>query len=68
MEHIKCLRCGRRLKSEQSRQLGYGQICWEKSQLGNKSYNLLDINRNVVNAVISDEITTTRGCRTKTEN
>lgn len=43
MEHIKCLRCGRRLKSEQSKQLGYGQICWERAQLGSKSYNLLDV-------------------------
>jgi len=26
----KCLRCGRKLKTEESKVLGYGKICWEK--------------------------------------
>lgn len=29
-EYINCLRCGRKLKSEESKQLGFGKICWEK--------------------------------------
>lgn len=26
----KCLRCGRKLKSESSKELGFGKVCWEK--------------------------------------
>lgn len=26
----KCLRCGRKLKTEESKNLGFGKICWEK--------------------------------------
>ena len=29
-EHLKCLRCGRKLKTEQSKLLGFGKTCWEK--------------------------------------
>jgi hypothetical protein len=32
MESKFCRRCGRQLKSEQSRQLGFGRICWEKTK------------------------------------
>lgn len=28
--HEKCLRCGRKLKSEESKQLGFGKVCWDK--------------------------------------
>lgn len=28
--HTKCLRCGRRLKTEEAQMLGYGKVCWEK--------------------------------------
>ena len=28
--HEKCLRCGRRLKTEESKLLGFGKTCWEK--------------------------------------
>lgn len=28
--HENCLRCGRKLRSEESKILGYGPICWEK--------------------------------------
>ena len=28
--HERCLRCGRKLTSEASKQLGYGKTCWEK--------------------------------------
>lgn len=27
-----CLRCGRKLKNPVYRKLGYGKVCWEKSQ------------------------------------
>lgn len=32
MYYNHCLRCGRKLQSEESRQRGYGDICYEKSQ------------------------------------
>lgn len=30
MRHISCLRCGRKLKTEASQELGFGKVCWEK--------------------------------------
>ena len=30
MLHETCLRCNRKLKTEESKKLGYGKICWEK--------------------------------------
>ena len=29
-EHLRCIRCGRVLKSPDSKERGYGDICWEK--------------------------------------
>lgn len=29
-DHDKCLRCGRKLKTEEARKIGYGKICLEK--------------------------------------
>ena len=29
-DHEYCLRCGRKLKSEEARMLGYGKICYKK--------------------------------------
>lgn len=31
--HKVCLRCGRKLKSEESRKLGYGAVCYKKMRL-----------------------------------
>ena len=31
-----CLRCGRRLRGEESRKRGYGKVCWEKRILDNQ--------------------------------
>jgi len=31
-EHEYCLRCGRKLKSEENRVRGMGLICWQKSR------------------------------------
>lgn len=28
--HEKCLRCGRKLRTEDSKLLGFGKVCWEK--------------------------------------
>lgn len=30
MLHENCLRCGRKLKSQASKELGFGKVCWEK--------------------------------------
>lgn len=30
--HLRCLRCGRVLKSEEAQERGYGRVCWEKKQ------------------------------------
>ena len=30
MVHETCLRCGRKLKTEASKELGFGKTCWEK--------------------------------------
>lgn len=32
MFHERCLRCGRKLRSDQSKLLGYGPSCYKKSQ------------------------------------
>ena len=32
MSDNKCARCGRRLKSEKAKALGYGVVCWRKVQ------------------------------------
>ena len=29
-EYTKCVRCGRRLKSDEAKERGYGKICWQK--------------------------------------
>ena len=31
--HTHCLRCGRKLKSQEAKERGYGKICWEKRVL-----------------------------------
>ncbi|MGM9543530.1 MAG: DUF6011 domain-containing protein [Romboutsia timonensis] len=33
MFHERCLRCGRKLNSHQSKILGYGPSCYKKSQM-----------------------------------
>lgn len=43
MEPIKCCkRCGRKLKSEESKSRGYGKICWEKAQTNIKPLFILN--------------------------
>ena len=43
-----CLRCGRRLKSEQARVVGYGKTCLEKAQRVHKN-RLIDIEKSTCN-------------------
>ena len=35
-----CIRCGRKLKTEESRTRGFGKVCWEKWQMETKSNKL----------------------------
>jgi len=35
-EYNYCLRCGRKLKSEENRLRGMGETCWKKSQTKKK--------------------------------
>ena len=35
-EYEYCLRCGRKLKSEKTRKLGYGDICFKKMKTQHK--------------------------------
>ena len=30
MLYEKCLRCGRQLKTQESKELGFGKVCWKK--------------------------------------
>lgn len=36
----RCLRCGRRLKTEEARMRGMGSVCWEKSKTEKKPQKL----------------------------
>lgn len=50
-EHEFCLRCGRRLKKLQARELGYGPVCWQKVQnqpAGKKLFEEGAVNGSVV--------------------
>ena len=50
-EHEFCLRCGRRLKKLQARELGYGPVCWQKIQIqsaGKKLFEEGAVNSSVV--------------------
>lgn len=44
-EYKVCLRCGRKLKSENSRKLGFGKVCWEKWQTETQAKKLFEINK-----------------------
>lgn len=40
-DHEYCLRCGRKLKNSQARELGYGKICYRKLKMdcGRRLFN-----------------------------
>lgn len=40
-EHEFCLRCGRKLKNPQARELGYGKICYRRMKMdcGKRLFN-----------------------------
>lgn len=42
-EHPVCIRCGRKLKTEESRELGFGPTCYKKWQTESISKNLFDV-------------------------
>ena len=42
-EYSNCLRCGRKLKSEESKKLGFGKICFEKLQHETEAKELFDV-------------------------
>ena len=46
-EYKKCLRCGRKLKTDKAKQLGYGDICYEKVIKENKSPGLFKLKINI---------------------
>lgn len=37
-----CLRCGRKLKTQEAKERGYGKVCWEK-RLSDNQQDLLTI-------------------------
>lgn len=37
-KYTKCLRCGRRLKTDESQELGFGKVCYKKWQEETKAY------------------------------
>lgn len=45
----RCLRCGRKLKNEEYRKIGYGKICYEK-QLSNNNCLLFSMDKEQSNA------------------
>lgn len=38
-----CLRCGRKLKSEESKTIGFGKVCWEKYKSEDNFKKLFDL-------------------------
>ena len=40
-QYTHCLRCGRKLRTEQAKCLGYGPVCWRKTQEKSKKYRKL---------------------------
>lgn len=40
-----CIRCGRKLKNEESKELGFGKICWEKWQSETMSNKLFVVRK-----------------------
>jgi hypothetical protein len=53
-EHLVCIRCGRKLKTPESRELGFGKVCYAKWQdetltkplFGKEGYNAPQQRRN----------------------
>ena len=42
-DYHRCLRCGRVLKTPESRELGYGETCYKKVKLLNQSKRLFSL-------------------------
>lgn len=54
-EHPVCIRCGRKLKTEESRELGFGPTCYKKWQAESISKKIFDVevsnNKNIERSV-----------------
>ena len=42
--YTRCLRCGRKLKNEEARKIGYGKVCLEKARQSGKIKELISVN------------------------
>ena len=42
-DYDRCLRCNRKLKTEEARKIGYGKVCLEKSKHSMHTINLLEV-------------------------
>ena len=48
--HETCMRCGRKLKTPTSKELGFGKTCWEKwNNEGSKTKPLFDLQKDNIN-------------------
>ena len=43
-EYLVCIRCGRKLRSESSREIGFGPVCYKKWQTETLTRNILSNN------------------------
>ena len=48
MIYKNCLRCGRKLRSVESKEVGFGKICWEKYNSENNYKELFKMEENNV--------------------
>ena len=42
-EYLFCLRCGRRLRKQEAKELGYGKICYEKMKKETRKKTLFKV-------------------------
>lgn len=42
MLYERCIRCGRKLKTDESKELGFGKVCWKKQQVETASKKLFN--------------------------
>lgn len=45
-EYLVCIRCGRKLKSQSSREVGFGPVCYKKWQTETLTRSLFSNNKN----------------------
>ena len=42
-EYTHCIRCGRKLKTDESKERGFGKVCWEKWNKETKNKKLFKV-------------------------